>query len=133
MDWMEILQPAVQMIVTAIVGLLASIAITAIETKKKEILQRMKDERARKYVEMVTDTIKKCVLATNQTYVESLKDQNIFDEAAQKEAFRRTYEAVLDILTGDAINFISEVYGDVEGYITNSIEAQVNLWKEDKQ
>ena len=42
------------------------------------------------------------------------------------------YEAVLDILTGDAINFISEVYGDVEGYITNSIEAQVNLWKENK-
>ena len=62
MDWMEILQPAVQMIVTAIVGLLASIAISAIEAKKKEILQRMKDERARKYVEMVTETIKKCVL-----------------------------------------------------------------------
>lgn len=132
MDWMEILQPAVQMIVTAIVGLLASIAISAIEAKKKEILQRMKDERARKYVEMVTETINKCVIATNQTYVESLKDQNIFDEAAQKEAFRRTYEAVLDILTGDAINFISEAYGDVEGYITNSIEAQVNLWKENK-
>jgi hypothetical protein len=36
---------------------------------------------------MATDTITNCVIATNQTYVNSLKEQGKFDEAAQKEAF----------------------------------------------
>lgn len=132
MDWMEILQPAVQMIVTAIVGLLASMAIAAIDAKKKEILQRIQDKRAKKYVEMITETIKKCVIVTNQTYVESLKEENIFDETAHKEAFKRTYDAVLNLLSGDVINYISEVYGDIEAYITSGIEMQVNLLKEDE-
>jgi len=36
---------------------------------------------------MLDDTITKCVIATNQTYVDSLKDKNAFDKAAQEEAF----------------------------------------------
>lgn len=129
MDWMEILQPAVQMIVTAIIGLLASIIITFINTKKAEVLEKIQDEKAKKYIRMIADTINQCVAATNQTYVEALKDKNIFDEKAHKEAFKRTYDAVMDILNGEAKEYIASVYGDVEAYISNAIEAQVNQLK----
>ncbi len=129
MNWMEILQPALQMILTAIVGLLASMAVAAINAKRKEILDRIQDERAKKYVELISDTIVKCVMATNQTYVEEMKDKDLFDEEAHKEAFKKTYDAVLDILNGDAVQYIENVYGDVQGYLTNAIEAEVNAQK----
>ena len=129
MNWMEILQPALQMILTAIIGLLASILVAAVNTKRQEILERIKDEKAKKYVDLIADTITKCVMATNKTYVESMKDKDIFDEEAHKEAFKRTYDAVLDILNGDAVEYIEEVYGDIQGYLTNAIEAEVNSQK----
>ena len=40
-----------------------------------------------KYLKMLSETITKCVIATNQTYVETLKKQGKFDEEAQKIAF----------------------------------------------
>jgi hypothetical protein len=36
---------------------------------------------------MLNRTITECVIATNQTYVETLKQQGKFDEEAQKIAF----------------------------------------------
>jgi hypothetical protein len=47
----------------------------------------MDDETAKKYTSMLFETIRDCVSATTQTYVEGLKKQGKFDEAAQKVAF----------------------------------------------
>ena len=57
------------------------------------------NETAQKYTTMIFDTIAKCVIATNQTYVNSLKEQNAFDAEAQKTAFNKTMNAVLEILS----------------------------------
>ena len=78
---------------------------------------------------MLTDTISTCVIATNQTYVEALKDKNAFDEAAQKEAFKRTSDAVLAILSDEAKDYLSAAFGDLNKYIDERIEATVNANK----
>ena len=75
---------------------------------------------------MLAETITECVIATNQTYVNALKDKNAFDLDAQKEAFKRTYEAVMSILSEDAIHYLENIYGDLNAYITGKIEAEVN-------
>jgi len=75
---------------------------------------------------MIFDTITKCVIATNQTYVNSLKEQNAFDAEAQKTAFNKTMNAVLEILSEDAKQYIIETTGDLNTYLTNLIEAEVN-------
>ena len=75
---------------------------------------------------MIFDTIIKCVIATNQTYVNSLKEQNAFDAEAQKTAFNKTMNAVLEILSEDAKQYIIETTGDLNTYLTNLIEAEVN-------
>ena len=75
---------------------------------------------------MLTETITDCVIATNQTYVESLKAQGKFDEAAQKEAFRLTSMSVIAILTDDAKEYLTTAVGDLEVFITKKIEAEVN-------
>ena len=71
---------------------------------------------------MIFDTVTACVIATNQTYVNSLKEQGKFDE---KKAFDMTMSAVLDILSNDVKKYMEEFTGDLNAYLTNLIEAQV--------
>ena len=70
-----------------------------------------------------------CVIATNQTYVDALKTQGKFDAEAQKIAFKKTYDAVMAILTEDAIKYLNESLGDLDAYVNMMIESQVNLQK----
>ena len=94
------------------------------------MLKRKNNELAQKYLDILNDTIAKCVTATNQTYVESLKEQNAFDANAQKEAFNKTYNAVIGTLGDEANKYLPMVIGDLQTYITERIEASV---KESKQ
>ena len=75
---------------------------------------------------MLSKTITDCVIATNQTYVDSLKAQGKFDAEAQKKAFNMTLTAVLSILNDEAKEYLTAVYGDLNTYITKQIEAAVN-------
>jgi hypothetical protein len=78
---------------------------------------------------MLDKTISECVLATSQTYVESLKKAGTFDGEAQKQAFKLTYDAVMDILTDDAKEILGEAVTDLGAYVSTKIEAAVNTNK----
>ena len=126
MDWMKLLQEIFQVCIIPLLGILTTYLVMFIK-KKSEALQKETDnELYKKYIALLDDTITKCVVATNQTYVENLKNKNVFDKEAQKEAFRRTYDNVMSILSVDAQKFLSEAVGDLNTYITNAIEAQVS-------
>ena len=102
---------------------------TSSDTYSKVYRNQNGNDTANKYIAMVTETISACVIATNQTYVETLKKKNAFTAEAQKEAFQLTYNAVMAILTDEAKAYLAEIYGDVTAYITNKIEAEVNISK----
>lgn len=93
--------------------------------KRDEIKSRTENDLAKKYVDMITDTITRCVIATNQTYVDTLKKQGNFDKEAQSLAFDMTYHAVVQILSEDAKAYIEESTGDMKIYLTQLIEAEV--------
>ena len=84
---------------------------------------------ADKYIAMLDDTICACVIATTQTYVDALKKNNAFTKEAQVEAFNLTFNAVMAVLTDEAKKYLSAIYGDLTAYITNKIEAEVQLSK----
>jgi hypothetical protein len=110
-------------------GILTAYIVKYINAKSAEIQTQVDNDTADKYIAMLTDTITACVMATNQTYVEALKKQNAFTAEAQKEAFNLTYNAVMAVLTEDAKRYLAAVYGDLTTYITNKIEAEVNVSK----
>ena len=64
-----------------------------------------------------------------QDYVEALKKDKIFDADAQKEALQMTLDAVMNILTDEAKVYLTEAYGDLNAYIVQKIEAEVNMTK----
>lgn len=129
MEWLPLLYEILQVCIIPLLGVLTAYIVKFINAKSTEIQHNVDNDMADKYIAMVTDTISACVIATNQTYVEALKKQNAFTAEAQKEAFQLTYNAVMAILTDDAKDYLAEIYGDVAAYITNKIEAEVNISK----
>ena len=129
MDWMLMLYQIFELCVIPLLGILTMYLVQFIRMKSQEITDKTDNELADKYVQMLTDTITACVIATNQTYVESLKKQGKFDVEAQKHAFELTYNAVVAVLSDEAKHYLASIYGDLTAYITTRIEAEVNVSK----
>lgn len=129
MEMQEILSLIFQMIIIPLLGILTKYAVDLISTKITELVARTDNDNFDKYLILLNETISNCVVATNQTYVEALKAQNAFDAEAQKVAFKQTYDAVMSILTEDAKKYLQAALGDLDVYVTNSIESQVNASK----
>lgn len=129
MDWMKILATIFEIVIYLVVSLLGTWLIFLASTKIKELKTTTDNTLAHKYLDMLNSTISTCVLATTQTYVESLKKQNAFDIDAQKIAFKQTYDAVMKVLNEEAVHYLKNSVGDLETYITNRIEAEVNYNK----
>jgi ubiquinone biosynthesis protein UbiJ len=97
--------------------------------KSAEFQAKVENDTADKYIAMLADTITTCVVATNQTYVEALKKDNAFTKEAQQEALQQTLGAIMAVLSEDAKEYLSSIYGDLTAYITTRIEAEVQLNK----
>ena len=129
MDVMEMLQQIFQVCIIPLLGVLTTYLVLFIKKKSDQLKQETDNELYQKYMDMLTETIINCVIATNQTYVDALKDKHAFDKEAQLEAFNMTYSAVLNILSEDAKNYLNEAVGDLDAFIKQAIEAQVKLNK----
>ena len=129
MDWLNLLTQIFEVCIIPLLGILTTYIVKYIQVKSAEITEKTDNAIADKYTVMLADTITACVLATNQTYVESLKKQGSFDAEAQKVAFNMTLNAVMNILSDDAKKYLTEAFGDLNAYITSQIEASVNMNK----
>lgn len=125
-DYMELISTIFQVCIIPLLGILTTFFVKWVQAKSAEIQTNIDDANLKKYMDMLTDTITSCVVATNQTYVETLKAQGKFDSAAQAEAFRMTSTAVIEILSDEAKIYLTTAVGDLETYITKKIEAEVN-------
>lgn len=128
-QWTTIFTQIFEVCLIPLLGVLTTYLVKFIKIKAAEIADKTNNDMAKKYIEMLGDTITNCVIATNQTYVEALKKQGKFDEAAQKIAFEKTYQAVLDTLSDEAKVYLANIYGDLNALLTNRIEAEVNKEK----
>lgn len=129
MEWAVIIQEVFTVVLIPLLGLATKYLITFVKLKAEELKQKAELEKYNKYIDMLNATITNVVTATNQTYVNSLKEQGKFDAEAQKEAFRRSYETIIGILGEEAQRYLNAAIGDLNAYITNSIERQVSLNK----
>lgn len=126
MDWLNILQQIFELCIIPLLAIITRSLVIYISTKKDELKNKTDNELAKKYLDLLNDTIANCVIATNQTYVEALKKENAFTADAQKAAFEKTYQAVIATLSEEAQKYLPEVVGDLQTYITQKIEANVN-------
>ena len=126
MEWLAILYEIFEVCIIPLLGVLTFYIVQFIRVKTAELNSKNDNDTLSKYITMLSDTVIDCVIATNQTYVDSLKAQGKFDMEAQKIAFEMTYNAVIKVLNNEAKDYLTNIYGDLSTYITNMIEAEVN-------
>lgn len=129
MEIMDLITQIFEVCIIPLMGILTAYFVKWIGVKTEELKEETKNEKTEKYLDMLNNTITNCVIATTQTYVDTLKAQGAFDMEAQKTAFTMTYEAVAKLLTDEAAEYLNEAVGDLNLYITQKIEAEVNLNK----
>ena len=126
---MELVAQIFEVCIIPLLGVLTAFFVKWVNAKTAEMATNSKNETEKKYINMLNKTISDCVIATTQTYVDSLKKQGAFDAEAQKVAFTMTYESVIKLLTDEATEYLNEAVGDLNLYITQKIEAEVGLNK----
>ena len=126
---MEILTLLLEIVIIPLLGALTVYLVTLLKAKTKEITDKIENDKADKYIYMLSDTITKCVIATNQTYVNNLKKENAFSKEAQLKALEMTADAVLAILSDEAKSYLPTIVGDLNTYIFTQIESEVNRLK----
>lgn len=125
MNWLNILDQVFDVCLIPLLGLATTILIFFVKQKIAESKEKTDSVMADKYLGLLERTIIDCIRATNQTYVNALKDKNAFDGEAQKEALKRTTEAVFKILSDDAKEYLSHFVGDLDEVIKEKIEANI--------
>lgn len=127
---MELLAKIFELCVIPLLGVLTAYIVAFIKAKTTQLAEKSKNDTLDKYLIMLGNTVSQCVMATNQTYVDTLKAQGAFDGEAHEKAFKMTLEAVMNIMGEEAIKYLNEACGDLTAYIANMIEAEVKLQKE---
>lgn len=124
--------PVVGTALGTLLSALFAYLIVYINKKKQALLENSNNEIEKKYIEKISKTITDCVIATNQTFVETLKKENAFTKEAQEEAFQKTITNVMSILNEDCIEYLESITSDITVYLRNKIEAEVNKNKIEK-
>lgn len=125
----ELIAQLFELVIIPLLGIVTAYIVKLVNKKLTEIDVSVDNELASKYINMLDKTISECVLATTQTYVESLKNKGEFTKEAQEEAFKKTYTTVINILGTDAIEYLNEAIGDLSIYIETKIESEVKINK----
>lgn len=129
MNLTTIIPQLFELVIFPLLGIATLFLVAFIGVKIQKIKKETDDDLAIKYWDMLNETITNCVLATTQTYVDTLKKQGKFDEEAQKIAFETTYQNVMSILTDEAKKYLITMVGDLGACVQNKIEAEVLLNK----
>ena len=125
----ELISQIFEVCIIPLLGVLTTFLVRYINTKMKTLADTTSDEKQKKYIEMLNNTITDCVIATTQTYVDTLKKQGKFDKEAQEQAFLMTFNAVSGLLTEESKKYLNEAIEDLDLYIKQKIESEVNINK----
>jgi hypothetical protein len=125
MGWTEILTEIFKVCIIPLLGVLTGYLVAFIKKKMDAVTKNTESELTKKYLGLLEETVINCVLTTKQTYVDALKNKNAFDADAQKEAFERTYSAVVANLTDESRKYLEQITADLPQFITEMIEARV--------
>lgn len=129
MEWTVILTEIFKVCIIPLLGVLTAFIVAWIKSKINNVNAKTDNELLKSTLDTVEAIVINAIIATNQTYVDSLKEQNAFDTEAQKKAFQKTYDVVMASLTEDTKNGLTKLTTDLNLYITEMIEAKIKQLK----
>ncbi len=125
----EFMFTLLQGILSVAIPLATAYLVTFLKKKSAQVQAQTENEKAQQYIGEIANAVTTAVTATSQTYVDALKANNAFTKEAQLEALSKAKDTALSILSPAAAQFIVEVYGDLNTYLTAKIEETVRVQK----
>lgn len=126
---MIIIKEILDMLAPYVISAIATLLVLGVNKGVEYLKVRLASETANKYLELAEKLVTDCVMATNQTYVDSLKNNGAFDKEAWTTAFEKSKNKVLKLLSEAQKEVIVEVYGDLETWVNTQIECKVKELK----
>lgn len=125
MDYKELLQQIMYIVITAILPLLTGYTIKFIKAKVEENSEKLNDERIESYVVSAVDIITDAIKNVNQVYVDSLKKSGKFDAEAQETAKNMAIQKAKELISEDSKKAIEILYNDFDSFLDTKVESIV--------
>jgi hypothetical protein len=118
MGWNEILLFVIETILKLIVAVAIPYGFNLLRVKLKNDMQI-------KYLNKFEKLVSDAVTQVQQTYVDNLKAEDMFDEQAQAEAIAMVKANVINMMNERMQEIVIDAVGDFDDYMRNLIEADV--------
>lgn len=116
----------IQTILLSALGIIITTLVTwGTERLIALINSKLKNTKYAKYLTDAVGIVSRAVKTTYQTYVEALKDKNAFTGGAQLEALSKAKDIAMAQLSGEMKEFIESNFGDIEKWLTSTIESVI--------
>ena len=115
-----------------IIGMLAVVIVYCIITWlnfSKECTKEIKNEKVSFALDRLDRIIRRAVGAANQVVVNNAKDDGTFTPSFGKKVRDEVFETVLKVLGDEGKQLLNEALGDLDQYISDGIEDEVDRRK----
>lgn len=127
---LDLIYDIFQIAIIPLLGVLVPFVVMAIKNKSKQIQAQTNSDIINEYIAIAEKVVVDCVVATNQTVVDTLKKQGVFTKEEWANAFETTRENIFAILTEAEKEVLAQVYSDLDTWVDTKIEATVKTLKE---
>ena len=131
MNSITLLQQIFEVCIIPLLGVLTTVAVAYIKAKTDELSAAAGNATEQKYLKMISETITKCVIATNQTYVDSLKNKDAFSKVNYLEDFTPAKETIImekpDFILSWYSIFDDKRLGDIDYWNENGVNTYMSL------
>ena len=118
-----------QALATAAIPVCAAYLIQYLHRKSEQIISQTDNMTIKAFLAEATDAVSTAVTYTSQTFVDALKKEGIFNKDKQQEALKKSLDKAISLLSESAKNALTDIYGNLEAYLTSKIEAEVRSQK----
>lgn len=126
----DVLNTIFTAVITLAVTIVSPMIVQAAQKAANALAAKTENETIDRICAEIPKVVSNAVDMTFQTYVEALKKSNAFDKTAQETALKMALEACLNSLSQSAKDYINNsTSGDINGYLTTCIEAEVKRQK----
>ena len=115
-----------------IIGMLAvaiAYSIITFLNYSKECTKEIKNQKVNYTLNRLNKIIEKAVGAAKQVIVDNAKDDGTFTPSFGKEIRDEVFESILKVLGDEGKNLLNEALGDLDKYISDGIEDEVDKRK----
>lgn len=126
MNWLEILQDIILMVLQILVIPLLAYGLNAL---KEYLKGKIKIERGQDILARAYDAVSTSVGYVAQTFVDDVKGTPEWDTAKMQEAASKALMTAKTLLGRDALAILADIVGNIDDWLKTAIEDEVSVRK----